>query len=350
MEPYRRRKKEPPAASPLAVDPEGFERRLAQYVEWLRVNHYSEMGAEMRQKRLRHFIAWCAERSLLRPTEITKPILDRYQAALYYARRQKDGLPLSLTTQANHLTALKGFFRWLVRSNHVLFNAAADLELPRVTRRLPKHVLNESEAERVINLPDVAKPLGLRDRALLETLYSTGLRRMEVIELKLYDLDRERGTLMVREGKGRRQRVVPIGDRALGWIDKYVADVRPTLAIEPDEGYVFLAITGTPFNLNSVTALVGDYVRGAGVEKKGAVHLFRHTTATVMLENGADIRFIQAMLGHARLETTQIYTQVSIRKLKEVHTATHPARLTRRADRAGDAQAAAELPDEPAEQ
>ena len=331
-----RRRKEEAGAGELPLDPEGFERRLAEYLEWLRVNHFSPATVHERQNRLRHFIRWCSDRSLLRPTEITKPILERYQATLFHARRQKDGLPLSLTTQRNFLTSIKGYFRWLSRSNHVLFNAAADIEIPRLSRRLPKHVLNEDEAERVISVPDVTTPLGLRDRAMLETFYSTGMRRMELITLKLYDVDHDRGTIMVREGKGRHQRFVPIGDRALAWVKKYLADVRPLLAVEPDEGYVFVTNVGASFDANSVTAIVSDYVRKSAVGKQGAVHLFRHTAATLMLEHGADVRFIQAMLGHAKLETTQIYTQVSIRKLKEVHAATHPARLTRRAEQASE--------------
>ncbi len=324
-----KRRKEEARAEDLALDPGGFERRLSQYLEWLRFSHFSEGTAKDRQLRVRYFMAWCLERSLLRPTEITKPILERFQASLFHARRRRDGLPLSVASQRNFLTSVKGFFRWLSRSNHVLFNPAADLILPRLSRRLPKHVLNEAEAERVINLPNVETPLGLRDRAILETLYSTGVRRMELITLRLYDIDRERGTLMVREGKGRGQRVVPIGDRALGWVEKYLAEVRSTLVVEPDEGYIFLTYAGAGFDPNSLTILAGTYVRRAELGKVGAVHLFRHTAATVMLEHGADIRFIQAMLGHAKLETTQLYTQVSIRKLKEVHTATHPARLRR---------------------
>jgi integrase/recombinase XerD len=124
--------------------------------------------------------------------------------------------------------------------------------------------------------------------------------------------------------------IIPIGERALAWIDKYVTDVRPSLVLEPDEGVVFLTNTGEPFTPNRLTQLVRDYVDKAKVGKRGACHLFRHTMATLMLEGGADVRFIQEMLGHVKLETTQIYTQVSIRKLKEIHTATHPgARMAR---------------------
>ena len=176
---------------------------------------------------------------------------------------------------------------------------------------------------------NIGNPIGIRDRAILETLYSTGMRRMELIGLRLYDLDTERGTIMVRQGKGKKDRMVPIGERAVVWCEKYMYDVRPSLAVEPDEGILFLTQSGEPFTPNRLTQLARTYVNAAEVGKKGACHLFRHTMATLMLENGADIRFIQQMLGHADLSTTQIYTRVSIRQLKEIHTATHPARLGR---------------------
>jgi integrase/recombinase XerD len=310
----------------IALDPEGFERRLAQYDEWLRVHQISPETAMSRTKYLRRLVGWCHDRGLTRPAEVTKPVLERYQAALFHARK-KNGEPLSIATQQNCLTSVKAFFRWLSRSNLILYNPAADLILPRLSKRLPKHVLTVQEVERVLALSRIRTPLGLRDRAILETCYSTGLRRMEVVAVKLYDLDRDRGTLMVREGKGRTQRVVPIGERALRWLDKYLHEVRPDLVVPPDEGYLFLTHHGAPFVKASITELVKGYIDRAKLGKTGAVHLLRHCCATHMLEGGADVRYVQAMLGHAKLETTEIYTHVAIRKLKEVHTRTHPARM-----------------------
>jgi integrase/recombinase XerD len=224
---------------------------------------------------------------------------------------------------------LRVWFRWLSRERHILHNPASELELPRLEHRLPKHVLTVAEVEAVLAQPDVHDPLGLRDRAIVETLYSTGMRRLELAHLKLYDLDTERGTVMIRQGKGKKDRMIPIGERAAAWIDKYVREARPHLVVEPDDGTVFLSSAGEPFSIDHLSDLVRGYVDAAKIGKRGACHLFRHTMATLMLEGGADIRFIQAMLGHADLSTTQIYTLVSIRKLKEIHTATHPARMER---------------------
>ncbi len=175
--------------------------------------------------------------------------------------------------------------------------------------------------------PNVADPIGLRDRAILETLYSTGMRRLELINLKLYDLDTERGTILIRQGKGKKDRMVPIGERAIAWLDKYVREARPQIVAEPDDGTVFLTAQGEPFSRDHLTWAVRQHVVAANLGKVGACHLFRHTMATLMHEGGADIRYIQAILGHEDLKTTQIYTQVAIRALKQIHAATHPAAM-----------------------
>jgi integrase/recombinase XerD len=148
---------------------------------------------------------------------------------------------------------------------------------------------------------------------------------MELIRLRLYDLDLARGVCVIREGKGKKDRVVPIGARTVAWLEKYLDEARPDLVAEPDKGVVFLTSTGRPFHPNHCSRLIRAYVAAAGIAKRGACHLLRHTMATGMLEHGADVRVIEEILGHARLTTTQLYTRVSIRLLKAVHTATHPA-------------------------
>ncbi|HEV2395930.1 MAG TPA: tyrosine-type recombinase/integrase [Candidatus Sulfotelmatobacter sp.] len=197
-------------------------------------------------------------------------------------------------------------------------------------------MLSIAEAEQVISQPDIHDPLGLRDRAILETLYSTGVRRLELIHLKLYDLDLARGIVTIRQGKGKKDRVIPIGDRAVAWIEKYLADARSRLVVEPDAGTLFLTADGEEIGRDHLTFMARGYIAQAKIGKTGACHLFRHTMATLMLEGGADIRFIQQMLGHAKLSSTQIYTQVSIRMLKQVHSMTHPAQLHRPAATTGD--------------
>jgi integrase/recombinase XerD len=340
--PRRGHKKQRPV---VALDPEGLTAWMKRYLLWLRTKNYSERTVENREKYLGFLIAWCEARSVLRPQDVTKPILERYQRHLYHLRKA-DGKPLSFRAQHSRLIPVRGYFKWLTRQNVLLSNPASELELPRLEHRLPKHVLSVDEAERVLAQPDLREPLGVRDRAILETLYSTGIRRVEVIGLSLYALDAERGTLLIRQGKGKKDRMVPIGERAIRWLEKYLYEVRPELVVGPDEGTLFLTNVGESFTPNRLTQLVRHYIDAAELGKRGSCHLFRHTMATLMLEHGADIRYIQEMLGHVDLSTTQIYTQVSIRKLKQVHNATHPgARLQRREQ--AEREAAGARPDIP---
>lgn len=324
----RRGQRKPKVTVGDVTDPRGMARLSAAHLEWMRVQNYSEQTVTGREKHLRRFTLWGEERSITRPTDVTKPILERYARWLYHHRKD-DGRPLSFGSQYGQLMGVRMFFRWLARQNHILSNPASELELPRRERRLPKHVLTIQESEAVINQPDVNDALGVRDRAMLETFYSTGMRRMELVGLKIFDLDFERGTVLIRQGKGKKDRMIPIGDRALVWTEKYLREVRPALVVEPDDGSLFLTKDGTPLIADHLSSLVKRYVEASHIGKTGACHLFRHTMATLMLEGGADIRYIQQMLGHSRLETTEVYTHVSIRTLKAVHTATHPARLQR---------------------
>ena len=190
-----------------------------------------------------YFLDWCKERSIEDVTEITRPVLERYQRALYYYRK-KDGAPLTFRTQATRLRLLKGWFRWLARQNYLLHNPASELLLPRLENRLPKYILSAEEAEQVIAQADIATPEGMRDRAILETFYSTGMRRLEIVSLKLYDIDADRGTVMIRQGKGKKDRHIPIGERALAWLDKYIREARPELLASTDDGTVFLSSRG----------------------------------------------------------------------------------------------------------
>jgi integrase/recombinase XerD len=336
----------PPEQAIGGHDPESIWNHMLRFTLWQSERGFSAHTIEARARTLRVFAAWAAERGLVRVQEITRPILERWQRHLFLYRKQ-DGEPLAVRSQLAHITPLKAFFRWLARENHILYNPASDLELPRIGRRLPRNVMTIAEAEKVLAVPNLDLAMGVRDRAMLEVLYSTGIRRAELVNLNLYDLDRQRGVMMVREGKGRKDRVIPIGSRALAWIDKYLADVRPDLASGADDGTLFLSTYGQRLGVERLAEIVREAVNDSGIGKRGSCHMFRHTMATLMLENGADVRFIQAMLGHADLKTTEIYTQVSIKALKAVHTATHPAkpirsRLAARQDAQRDAGVEAE--------
>jgi integrase/recombinase XerD len=316
---------------------------LEKYLQHLAVKGFSESTLRVRRVHMEMFLKWCRRIRATSPTQITRTSLESYQRYLFQYKK-KDGQPLAVASQHSRLAPLKVWFKWLTQRKYIPRDPAAELELPRVGYKLP-NVMNKEEVERVLSQPRIEVPLGIRDRAMLEILYSSGLRRMELLHLKLYDVDQKHGLVTVREGKGKRDRVVPIGERALAWLDMYLNTLRPEIVRQPDNGIVFLTSNGAPFTPNHLSWLARQYVKSAGIGKGGACHIFRHTMATLMLEGGADIRYIQAMLGHVRLDTTQIYTHVSIRTLKQVHTTTHPgARLRPETGESGKPEMTSEQP------
>jgi integrase/recombinase XerD len=319
------------SAEPAVLAHNGLTRYQGAFHEWEAVVGYSPRTVAGQRHALVRFISWCDERGLDRPQDITRPILERYQRHVYHYRKH-NGQPLTVSAQLGLILPLQAWFKWLTKQNHILYNPAADLDLPVRPKALPKGLLSVAQVDEILNGCDVGKPEGVRMRAMIEVLYSTGIRRFELAGLKLFDVDVERGALMVRQGKGAKDRLVPVGDRACAWVGKYLREVRPELATSADNYVLFLDDGGRAYEPGRLGDQVKRHLVATGIEQPGSCHLFRVACATHMLENGADIRFIQCLLGHAKLDTTQIYTQVSLAKLKEVHNATHPARLHRAAD------------------
>jgi integrase/recombinase XerD len=235
-----RRRKKPKALSGARerypIERHGCYPYLTRYLEDFAARGHSLRTTELRTEVLKGFIRWLDERGIQRPQDVTRPILERYRRHLYHYRKE-NGEPLSFVTQGQRLIAIRGWFKWLARENHILSNPASELELPRVHRKLPAHILSLEEIEAVMAQALLHGERGIRNRAVLETLYSTGLRRSELVALKLYDLDLKNGTLMVRQGKGQKDRYVPLGSRAIHWIGRYLEEVRPELVIEPDLGH-----------------------------------------------------------------------------------------------------------------
>jgi integrase/recombinase XerD len=306
------------------------------HLRWAEVSRLAPMSLVMRERGLARFVTWAHERGLRDPHELTRSVLEAYQRHLYLARSQrKGGQPLSLRTQQQLIGALRGWCKWLTRDGHIPANPAADLELPRMPRSLPRVLLSVEQVRELMSQPDVDGLTGLRERAMLELLYGTGMRRSELMSLQLGDLDLIRGTVFIRQGKGRRDRYVPMGASALHWVQRYCAEVRPMLTSQVQDTTsswtVFLTDYGEPFEQNRLSGMVAGHLRRIGIEH-GSCHALRHACATHMLEAGAELRFIQVLLGHADITTTQIYTHVAIGKLMQVHAATHPGAQGLRGD------------------
>ena len=297
--------------------------RADEYFRYLAVKNYSEAGIETRQQHMLRFLKWAEDRDLRRPEHITRSILESFQRHLW-SFRKPNGQRLGITTQRGYLYTLRGYFRWLTRQRYLDANPAGELEPPKDEVRLPVEALSRTEIEAVLSAPDITDPLGVRDRAILELFYSTGIRRAELTRLRVEDLTHDRRRLRV-QGKGKKERVVPVGRRAMEWIERYLDTVRPLLCIDIVEKALFLTGYGNGFTPGSLGQLIPRYYRLAGIQRKGSCHLLRHTCASHMLEGGADVRYIQQLLGHASLDTTAIYTQVGIIQLQAVHARCHPA-------------------------
>jgi integrase/recombinase XerD len=320
-------KREKPVLDFDRSQPDALALCAESWLESLRARNYSPLTVTARETGLRLFMQWAAERDVTRAGEVTRPILETYQRWLSQyepASGKSKGRRLGWNAQRERLIALKGWFQWLTRRNMILHNPASELELPRIEKRLPVHGLTLSEIERLRSIFDVTDLLGIRDRAMMEVFYATAIRRAELGRLELTDVSPERGTVTVRQGKGKKDRVVPLGAVAAYWFNKYVREVRPRLLLDGRQQALFLTAYGEAFNPDVISYRVSDWLKAAGVPK-GSCHLLRHTCATHMLEGGADIRYVQALLGHENLETTAIYTQVVIRQLLEVHARCHPA-------------------------
>jgi integrase/recombinase XerD len=296
---------------------------MRAYLDWTRATGSSQDTHRRREAALRRFSAWCAERDLRHPAEITRPILERYQRHLAEARKP-DGRPLTLGSQHVLLTPLQGFFKWLVRERRILYNPAAELILPKKPKHLPHTLLAVEDIEAVFAQPDLTTAEGLRDRAMLEVFYATGIRRLELANLDLTDVDARHVTLLIRAGTGQQDRFVPLGQRALAWIERYRQESRPFLQHDPQARSLFLTDQGTRFRRSALSARVKRLFKQAGIDRPGSCRLFRHACATHMLQGGADIRVIQALLGHQSLDTTQLYTHVALDHLAKIHAATHP--------------------------
>lgn len=300
---------------------------LDEFLNSMRVRDYSQYTVENRQAHIRLFLDWAHEHGLREPLEITRPVLERYQRHLFHYRK-RDGEPLSFRSQHARLVPLRVWFKWMTRQNHLLHNPASEIELPRLARTLPRNILSVEEVARIMLHPDVGEPVGLRDRAILEVLYACGLRRLEVVRLRLPDLHLDRGLILVRQAKGKKDRYALIGERATAWLRKYIAEARPVLVSEPDDLTVFLTANGDAMDRGYLGVIVGRHIAEAleskDTAKRGSCHLFRHTMATHMHENGADIRFIQQILGHDDIKSTQVYTRVALRMLQQVYASTHP--------------------------
>ena len=303
------RPEEPPAPD---------ERLFRLFVEDAQ-GRYAARTAEHYVADVRAFLAWLGLQKLTL-ADVRPEDLQRYQGELFAAT--SDGHPYAASTIQSKLVAVKTLFRFLVRRRLLLLDPSASLELPRIEKHLPRILLTEAEACRIVTAPRGRSPLALRDRAILETLYGSGVRVEELARLRPEDVDTEARLVRILEGKGKKDRHVPLTKAAARAITAYLSKGRPALAkADPS---LFLSKRGMRLHRAQVGNVVKAWAKAAGVEKAVSCHTFRHSCATHLLRGRADIRQIQALLGHASLSTTERYTHVEVSDLTRIVERAHP--------------------------
>lgn len=297
---------------------------LERFTDWMRLRNWSAMTQESYRFSVRKFLQFLDSQGVCQVSGIHRSHLESYRVHLFHSRYR--GKPATMSTQARHLTAVKAFVRYLSQADFLLLDVGAAVELPRYARPLPR-VLSEDEMFRLVEAPDVSSATGVRDRAVLETLYASAVRSQELSDLQLPDVDWQEQALWIRHGKGGKSRLVPLGDEALAWLEEYLARVRPLWLTDPAEPRVFLTRRGGALDRSSLGTIVK---RWAVHEKLKAVttHTLRHSCATHMLRRGANLRHLQAMLGHSSLLSTQHYTQVDLTDLHKALRRFHPRERT----------------------
>ncbi len=240
------------------------------------------------------------------------------QLGLHLRRLRREGLSPRSVSRA--LVSMRRFYAFMVNEGDREDNPAVNLYPPRLPRRLPK-VLREEQVEALLRAPDTGRPPGVRDRAMIELLYATGLRVSEMVGLTLHQLQLEAGFL-IAFGKGAKERVVPVGESAENWLDRYLKEVRPAMA-KGRHDVVFVSYRGSGLTRQGFWKLLRNYGRSAGIPDLSP-HVLRHSFATHLLEHGADLRAVQVMLGHANITTTQIYTHIHEQRLRTLYDQFHP--------------------------
>lgn len=292
-----------------------MENAVTAYLSYLQVEKGLSANTLAAYRRdLQKFVTFCERQRRMLPA-ITRDDVVQFLGSLYKSK-------LDSRSVARHLVALRGFFRYAVSEEWIQAAPTENLESPKGWKKLPSH-LSLEEVDRLLTQPDLTTPLGVRDKAMLDLLYSTGLRVSELVTLRVGDLQMEMGCLRC-VGKGNKERLVPVGKQALAGVRQYLRDVRPKLLRRGPSPFLFLNRLGGKMSRVAFWMIVARYGRQAGLRRSLSPHKLRHSFATHLLERGADLRSVQLMLGHADISTTQIYTHVVQERLKHIYKAHHP--------------------------
>lgn len=293
-----------------------LQRILNDYLHYLKAerglseNTVSSYGLDLQQ-----FINYLSEHKITDLNDVDKQVIVDYLD--YLMNKGKANASI-----IRCVTSLRKFFQSMKQDEKIQDDPMISIETPKGEKHLPE-VLSIEEVEMLLNAPDTSQTLGIRNRAILELMYATGLRVSEVVNLKLEDLHLDVGIIQTM-GKGRKERIVPIGDEAIVWINNYLNDARPELCKNKRSPFLFVNFHGERLTRQGIWKNLKNEVKKAGISKNVTPHTLRHSFSTHILENGADLRIVQELLGHSDISTTQIYTHISKKRLSKIYDESHP--------------------------
>lgn len=300
-----------------------WEALVAAYEDFLQVRGRADRTIRTRRWTLERFFDFLDEIGVREIWEVNASVLERFRESRY-GFVNRFGKMDSPRTQAGYVMAVRGLFAFLKKTGRLQQDPAADFEYPRLPKTLPREALTHDEMKKMLAQADVRTLTGFRDRAILEFLYSTGLRFREFHRLEVGDVDLEGGSVFVREGKGRKDRVVPVGRVAALYLENYILGVRPLLACPWSGQVLFLSTRGLPLSDNRLDDVLKAYAAKAGIEKRVSAHTMRRTFATALFRGGAKAAHVRDMMGHETFESLSSYLRLTILDLKEAHARCHP--------------------------
>jgi len=305
-----------------------FEKYLNSFIDYLTMKNYSERTIHSYSHELKRFFSFIEEHypRIIDVSHITKDTCFDFLSYLTCYKDRK-GKSLSSKTIKIKVVSVKNFFRFLQKNDYILSDPSALLENPREEKDLPRSVLTEEEVKLILSKINTNTPIGLRNKAIIELFYSSGIRTSELANLKIQDIDfREQIATIVR-GKGNKTRIVPVGMHACYYIEQYLSKARKFMlkGVLKDEGYIFLSVKGKPFNRETLNkCVIFEVMKNVDIKKHVSCYTFRHSVATHLVKNHVDIRYIAQLLGHESLRTTQKYVHLEISDLKKMHSLYHP--------------------------
>jgi integrase/recombinase XerD len=304
-----------------------FEMLVERYRQQLEILNYSPRTIQGQQSFLKKLQGFLEESKCTDVQTVTTGLLSDFQRDLFYEPSAR-GTARSVSSQNHAIIAAKNFFRFLKNEGYLAHDPAEGLRCAREPQTLPRNILTPQEARKIIEAPDTGCLLGYRDRTILEVLYATGIRKAELMNVTVADVNLEEELLRVNGGKGAKDRVVPLTRVACSFLENYIKAIRPELLGETKTHALFISQRARPISRNALGDLATKYGKKAGIKKHLTCHLWRHSCATHLVKNKANLRHVQEMLGHRSLATTERYLHLTITDLKEAHRKFHPREIT----------------------